>query len=79
MKPNIYLDIDGVLLANENNAAEGADVFLRYVIKNYDVYWLTTHCHGDASVPVKRFNHLFEPETRKFLPKIKVTDWHRNS
>jgi hypothetical protein len=75
MKPNIYLDIDGVLLANENNAAEGADAFLRHVIENHDTYWLTTHCHGDASVPVKRFGHLFEPATGKLLPKIKATDW----
>ncbi len=75
IKPNIYLDIDGVLLANENSAAIGADIFLRYVIKNYDVYWLTTHCHGDATVPVKRFGHLFELKTRELLPKIKATDW----
>src|SRR5579875_3047167 len=74
-KPNIYLDIDGVLLANENSPAASADAFLRYVIKNYDVYWLTTHCHGDAAVPVKRFAHLFEPETRQLRPKIKATDW----
>ena len=72
---NIYLDIDGVLLANENNVAEGADDFLQYVIKNHDVYWLTTHCHGVATVPVERFGHMFEPETQKLLPKIRATDW----
>ena len=28
---NIYLDIDGVLLANENNAAPYADEFLQHI------------------------------------------------
>jgi len=75
MKPNIYLDIDGVLLANENNPSRGANDFLQYVINNYSVYWLTTHCHGDASVPVTRFGHLFEPKTRLLLSQIKSTNW----
>lgn len=32
---NIYLDIDGVLLANENQAALRADEFLRPVLVKY--------------------------------------------
>jgi len=76
MSKNIYLDIDGVLLLNENNLAIGADSFVQYVASRYDVYWLTTHCRGDANVPVKRFGYLFKPETRKFLYSIKATDWN---
>ena len=32
---NVYLDIDGVLLANENNAANYADEFLQAVLAAY--------------------------------------------
>ena len=41
---NIYLDIDGVLLANENNAAPYADEFLQHILTKYpdSTYWLTT-------------------------------------
>ncbi len=75
-RTKIYLDIDGVLLANENHAANHADEFLQFAINNFPVYWLTTHCHGNANVPLKRFRHLFEPETRELLPQIRPTDWH---
>lgn len=72
---NVYLDVDGVLLANENNVALGADDLIQFVVPRYNVYWLTTHCHGDASIPVKRFARFFTPETREFLPHIRATDW----
>jgi hypothetical protein len=41
---NVYLDIDGVLLANEENLAIGAAEFIKYAVEHFDVYWLTTHC-----------------------------------
>ena len=34
MKPELYLDIDGVLLANEENLAIGAAEFIKYAAKN---------------------------------------------
>jgi hypothetical protein len=74
---NIYLDIDGVLLANEQNPANYAPEFLKYVLTNYpnSTYWLTTHCQGDASVPVQRFGHLFDAETVALMGRIKPTSW----
>lgn len=41
---NVYLDIDGVLLANEKSAANYADEFLQAVLAAYpdSTYWLTT-------------------------------------
>ena len=43
MKPSLYLDIDGVLLANEENLTIGAIEFIKYAADNFEVYWLTTH------------------------------------
>lgn len=42
---NIYLDIDGVLLANSNRAADKADEFLEAALTKYpdSTYWLTPH------------------------------------
>ena len=46
----LYLDIDGVLLHTKKPcAAEYAAEFIDYVTANFDCYWLTTHCKGDAT------------------------------
>jgi hypothetical protein len=71
----IYLDIDGVLLANELNAANYAKEFIERVVSEYPVYWLTTHCQGDASVPVSHIKHLFDDDTIRLLEQIKPTKW----
>lgn len=74
---NIYLDIDGVLLANEHYAANYASEFLKYVLTNYPdrTYWLTTHCQGDATRPIRDVGHLFDDETVELMKKIKPTTW----
>jgi len=76
MEPNIYLDIDGVLLVNDKFAAPFAKEFLFYVFDHYpeNVYWLTTHCKSDASVPIDHIGHLFDDETVELMKKIKPTD-----
>ncbi len=77
MATNIYLDIDGVLLANDLNPANYANEFLRYVLDKYpeSTYWLTTHCNGDASVPISHVGHLFESDVRELMSQIKPTTW----
>jgi hypothetical protein len=76
-KTNIYLDIDGVLLANDVHPANYANEFIRFVLDRFPdtTYWLTTHCNGDASVPIKHVGHLFEPDVRELMKKIKPTTW----
>lgn len=80
-KPNIYLDIDGVLIANEKNPALHANDFLRYVLTKYPdtTYWLTTHCQGDASVPMSHISHLFDKDVAELMKKIKPTTWLHSS
>lgn len=77
MKCDIYLDIDGVLLANDLHPAKYAEEFLQYVLHNFpeSTYWLTTHCNGDANTPIEHIGHLFSPETRELMRKIKPTSW----
>jgi len=75
---NIYLDIDGVLLANESNAANYADEFLQAVLAAYpdSTYWLTTHnWRGENRTKEVLAPHL-RPETVPLLDKIKPSVWN---
>ncbi len=72
---NVYLDIDGVLLANEKQPALHVKDFLKYFIDNHDVYQLTTHCKGDANYTVNHVHSYFDLETLELLRKIKPTNW----
>ncbi len=74
---NIYLDIDGVLLANETHASAGADEFIRALLSRYpeSTYWLTTHCWHGENRCIKILTPALHPETMAFLPKIKPTEW----
>lgn len=74
---NVYLDIDGVLLANDLNPANHASEFLQFVLDKYPdtTYWLTTHCQGDAAVPIQHIGHLFSSDTVELMKKIKPTSW----
>lgn len=74
---DIYLDIDGVLLANDLHAANYSSDFLKYILTKYPdtTYWLTTHCQGDPNVPIQHIGHLFDEETVELMKKIKPTTW----
>lgn len=74
---NIYLDIDGVLLANEENAANHVHEFLQLVTERFpdSTYWLTTHCRGNAKNAVERLRLVLPAETIELLQAIKPTMW----
>lgn len=73
---NVYLDIDGVILANEGQSANYAKEFIKYLTDNHSVYWLTTHCKGDADYTVNHINRFFDIETIDLLKIIKPTNWN---
>ena len=69
---SIYLDIDGVLLANDKEAARHADKFLQAVLEKHpdSTYWLTTHnWRGENRTKEVLAPHL-KPETVPLLDKI---------
>lgn len=74
-KPNIYLDIDGVLLDFGENPAAHVHEFLAHVTSNYPTYWLTTHCQGDASATRKHLSRSLQPKTMNLLNDIQPTRW----
>ena len=73
---NIYLDIDGVLLANEENLAIGATEFIKYAIEHFDVYWLRAHCmHGTTEHAIDYLNRASKEDLRPWLEKFKPVTW----
>lgn len=76
MKPILYLDIDGVLLANETNLSEGAADFIKYAADNFEVYWLTTHCmDGTTEHAVEYLQRGSAEDLRPWLEKFKLVTW----
>jgi len=74
---NIYLDIDGVLLANENALAPHAEEFLNTVLDKYpsSTYWLTTHCWRGENRAVEILSPHISPELIERIMQIKPTEW----
>ncbi len=77
IKPNIYLDIDGVLLMDIGVIAPYADDFLNLVLDRYPdtTHWLTTHqWHGESNV-ITHLAPYLKPKTAERLHLIKDTTW----
>lgn len=74
---NIYLDIDGVLLINDKNAAPHADKFLQHVINKYpnSTYWLTTHNWQGENRAKTVLSPYLNPETVTLLDNVKPSEW----
>lgn len=76
---NIYLDIDGVILANEHNLSEGSADFIKYITGKHDVYWLTTQCmDGDPSWAIEYINRASNEDLTPWLSKITPTKWKQH-
>ena len=74
----IYLDIDGVILASDQKIANYSKDFIKHIVKNHEVYWLTTHCRGNALSTIDFLKEFFDQDTIKYIEKIKETYWEVN-
>lgn len=74
-KPKIYLDIDGVLLCKDKTVPNGVINFLKETTSRGEVFWLTTHCKGDAQNACDYLKRYYPTESHIFLEKIKPTNW----
>ena len=74
---DIYLDIDGVLLAHPKQPAYYADEFIQAVLTKYPstTYWLTTHVWNGEHVANESLAPYLKAETQALLAKIKPTEW----
>jgi hypothetical protein len=72
----IYLDVDGVLLGDSGgNAvlARHASAFIEYILDRFDVYWLTTHCQGDADAVLTYLTPYTPPDLIRKLEAVRPT------
>lgn len=72
---NIYLDIDGVIMANDKQPALHADEFIQHIVGQFPVYWLTTHCRIPNDNPLLMLSRFFSGETEKSLKQIRPAYW----
>lgn len=74
---NIYLDVDGVLLASDRGASARVDEFLQAAIKKYpnNTYWLTTYCWNGVNRAVEALSPYVVLDTLKLLGQVKPTTW----
>ena len=70
---NIYIDIDGVILTRGGIPAQHLDKFLKYILKKYSVFWLTSRCHGDGEYVVEYLSQFLLPDTIALIKTIKPT------
>ena len=73
---NIYLDINDTLLTHDLKPVEGLKTFLEFILKDNDVYWLTTHCKGDASVAINYLRDFLPDDILNLAKLIKPTNWN---
>jgi len=72
---NIYLDINGVLLTKNLQQALYLEPFLTALINRHSVFWLTTHCKGDATPTIQYLSFYLDKECLKLCKTIKPTNW----
>jgi|SRR3989344_6957669 len=73
LRENIYLDIDGVILTRGVVPAAHLGKFLKYVLRNYSVFWLTSKCLGEKKEIIRYLSQFLPPEIIPLLEQIKPT------
>ena len=75
MRKNIYIDIDGVILTKGVLPAPHLDKFLRFILNNYSVFWLTSRYQGKPKEIIKYLSKFLAPETLLLVCQIKTTSF----
>lgn len=80
LQKKLYIDIDGVLLGknletHEYCLANQVKDFMIFALANFDCYWLTTHCKGDASVALDYLTPYCHDDELSLFRLIKTTNY----
>lgn len=73
LRKNIYLDIDGVILTKGVVPAAHLGKFLKYVLDNYAVFWLTSKYRGETKEIIRYLSQFNTPEIIFLLGQIRST------
>lgn len=72
---NIYLDIDKTLITKDLRMANHLKDFLIKALKKHNVYWLTTHCKGDATYIIHHLRDIVPNDVMELVKQVKPTNW----
>ena len=75
LRKNIYLGIDGVILTKGVIPALHLDKFLKYILANYSVSWLSSRCHGSSDDTIKYLSQFLLPDSVTLIRGIKPTSF----
>lgn len=77
MRPDldIYLNIDGVLLDDSYRPANYSREFLKYIVPNFNTYWLSSRGKSHISAIIKDLSNKFEPEVVELVSRVRPTRW----
>jgi len=75
LRKNIYLDIDGVILTRGVIPAPHLGKFLKYILSNYSVFWLTSKYRGETKGIIGYLSQFLTPEIIVLLKQIRQTSF----
>ena len=77
MKPeiDIYLNIDGVLLDENSQPANCSREFLKHIVPNFNVYWLSSRTKDNNFELLKDLSRIFEPQVMQLISRVRPTRW----
>lgn len=75
MNQNIYLGIDGVILTHGVTPALHLDKFLKHIVTNFNVSWLSSRCRGSSEVTQKYLSQFLDTDTITLTQSIKPTSF----
>ena len=73
MNQNIYLGIDGVILTHGVTPALHLNKFLKHIVKNFKVSWLSSRCRGSSEATQKYLSQFLDAETITLTHAIQPT------
>ena len=74
-KKNLYLGIDGVILTRGVVPALHLDRFLVYILRTYNVSWLSSRCRGNSEDTISYLSQFLPGETISLMRKVKPTTY----
>ena len=72
---DVYLNIDGVLLDGNLRPANYSREFLKYVVPNFNTYWLSSRTKDNDFTLAKDLSSIFEPNIIQLLSRVRPTRW----
>lgn len=78
---NLFIDVDGVLLGKDDPGSPTVVLakhtlhFLDFATRSFNVFWLTTHCRGDASTVTEYLRPYAPDDVMKLAGLIRPTSF----